>query len=434
MTRQRTAFVLFVALMAGVTTLGAQVRRQLLGVNPYPNADAFFDDRVLQDVRLVINTKDWQTLKDHYLENTYYPADFQWREVTVRNIGIRSRGTGSRSPVKPHLGVSFDRYVTDQKFAGLKSVVLRNNTQDPSNMHERLSMLLFRRMGLPISREAHMRLWINNEYAGLYTIVESIDEAFLKRALGENDGYLYSSNYLTDTPPYHLEYRGSDPGLYFPVPFKAENHSSAPKPEFIEQLIWTINETSDAVFRTAIAEYLDLTTFIRHVAVEMFVTDNDGLIGDYGINNFYLYRFNNQKRFMFVGWDKSEAFKGGFDAGIFRNMTDVPPSEQNRLMTRILSYRDLYDLYLDSLLECARSAGEPENGTANGPGWLEREIQREYGQIREAALTDPVKPYTNDEFEQAVSDLGVFARHRGDHVTREVGHARAQRPTSAGRR
>jgi hypothetical protein len=164
------------------------------------------------------------------------------------------------------------------------------------------------------------------------------------------------------------------------------------------------------------------------------VTDNDGLIGDYGLNNFYLYRFNNQKRFMFVGWDKSEAFKGGFDAGIFRNMTNVPLSEQNRLMTRILSYPDLYDLYLDSLIECARSAGEAETGTTNGPGWLERELQREYGQIREAALADPVKPYTNDEFEHAVSDLGVFARHRGEFVTREVGHARAQRPATVGRR
>ena len=65
--------------------------------------------------------------------------------------------------------MDFDRYTSDQKFLGLKSFVLRNNTQDASNMHERLSMLLFRRLGLPASREAHTKLYINNEYAGLYT-------------------------------------------------------------------------------------------------------------------------------------------------------------------------------------------------------------------------------------------------------------------------
>ena len=95
----------------------------------------------------------------------------------MRNIGIRSRGNGSRSGVKPGLRVDFDRYAIAQKFLGLKSFVLRNNTQDPSNLHERLSMLFFRRMGLPASREVYARLFVNNEYRGLYTIVESVDKS-----------------------------------------------------------------------------------------------------------------------------------------------------------------------------------------------------------------------------------------------------------------
>jgi len=41
-----------------------------------PTAE-FFDDAVLHDVHLWINSKDWQTLKTNYLSNAYYPADFQ---------------------------------------------------------------------------------------------------------------------------------------------------------------------------------------------------------------------------------------------------------------------------------------------------------------------------------------------------------------------
>ena len=114
-------------------------------------ADPFFDDTVLHEIRLAINSKDWDTLKTNYLANDYYPADFRWGSHIVRNVGIRSRGNGSRSGVKPGLRVDFDRYTSDQKFLGLKSFVLRNNTQDQSNMHERLSMLFFRRDG----RRAH---------------------------------------------------------------------------------------------------------------------------------------------------------------------------------------------------------------------------------------------------------------------------------------
>ena len=72
-------------------------------------ADAFFDGTVLHDIFLTINSRDWASLKEHFLENTYYPCDLKWNDQTVRNIGIRSRGTGSRSGVKPGLRVDFDR-------------------------------------------------------------------------------------------------------------------------------------------------------------------------------------------------------------------------------------------------------------------------------------------------------------------------------------
>src|SRR5262249_25451442 len=107
-------------------------------------ADRFFDDTVLHEIRLTCNSRDWASLKANYLDNSYYPCDYRWNDQTLRNIGIRSRGTGSRSGVKPGLRVDFDRYTTDQKFLGLKSFILRNNTQDASGMRERLAMLMFR--------------------------------------------------------------------------------------------------------------------------------------------------------------------------------------------------------------------------------------------------------------------------------------------------
>ena len=149
---------------------------------PAPVADPtapFFNNTVLHDVYFTVNTKDWLTLKENYLSNEYYPVDFKWGTTTVRNAGIRSRGTGSRSGEKPGLRLDFDRYTSNQKFLGLKSLVFRNSTQDPSNMHEQLSMLLFKRLGLVAPREVYARLFVNNAYAGLYSIVESIDKTFV---------------------------------------------------------------------------------------------------------------------------------------------------------------------------------------------------------------------------------------------------------------
>ena len=427
---KRLALLAIILSSAAGAVVHGQIRPLLLGVKPTPqtpsNADAFFDDSVLHEIRLTINEKDWQALKQHYLDNTYYPCDFRWRDHVVRNIGIRSRGTGSRSGIKPGLRVDFDRYVTDQKFLGLKSFVLRNNTQDASNMHERLSMLLFRRMNLLAPREAHTKLYINDQYVGLYTLVESTDKPFLKRALGEDDGYLFKYDYPSDGTPYYFEDRGSNPESYVPLPFKPETHEDDSRPEFIAQLVQTINQTSDAAFRTEIAEYLDLQKFVRHVATEVFLADNDGFLGDWGMNNFYLYRFQNKKLFTFSAWDKSEAFKGTARYSIWHNIAGVPGSLQNRLMRRVLSYRDLYDVYLDALSECVKSASEHAAGSTDTRGWLEREIEREYNQIGDAARADPEKSFSNDEFERKVNELYGFARERGDFVTGEVNAARGR--------
>jgi hypothetical protein len=51
---------------------------------------------------------DWAKLKENFQTNTFYPADFKWNGQTVFNVGIRSRGRGSRNANKPGLKVDFD--------------------------------------------------------------------------------------------------------------------------------------------------------------------------------------------------------------------------------------------------------------------------------------------------------------------------------------
>lgn len=404
-----------VVLSGAVTT--AQSRPEVFGVTPVKlSSDTLFDGSVLQEVRLTVSSRDWETLKAHYLEDTYYQADFRWRDQVVRNVGIKSRGSGSRSGTKPGLKVDFKRYVSGQTLLGLTSLVLRNNTQDPSNMNERLSMLLFQRMNFPAPREAYARLYVNDEYAGLYTVVEPIDKPFLKRTYGEDRGYLYSYDYPDGMAPFYFDDRGSDPAAYVPLPFKPETHESDPRPEFIEQWVRAANEPSTALFPSEIAEHMDVSLFIRHVAIENVLANNDGLAGDWGVNNDNFYRPADSSRFETIPWDQSESFKFGPTFGIFHNILDVPWRRANLLMLRMLAYPDFYHQYLDELFACALSVAERQAGATTGPGWLEREIDFEYAQIREAALADPVKPFSNEAFEQAVEDLRTFARDRSDFV------------------
>jgi spore coat protein H len=401
---------------------------------PAPDAsDPFFDDTIVHDIRLQINAKDWESLKVNYLDNTVYPCYFQWTNQTIRNVGIRSRGLGSRSGIKPGLRVDFDYYTTDQKFLGLKSVILRNNTQDASNMRERASMLFFRRMEVTASREAHARLFINSEYAGVYTIVESIDKNFLMKNFGENDGHLYEYRFDTAAPlPYDFGYRGPDPALYAPLPFKPQTRENDPQGEVLERLFWTANQAGNAVWRTAMEEFLDLKKFLKHVAIEVFLGDQDGIAGDYGPNNFYLYRFEKKNLFQFLPWDKSQAFWDSPSPNffIFRNIDDGPMTHRNRLVVRALNDTELREFYLDTLLACADLALEPAANPAGSEpiGWLEAEIIREYEQIKAAVTSDTTKLSSNEDFEKAYADMRTFARLRSNAVREFVAADRARRP------
>jgi spore coat protein H len=447
----RNLFRVF-AIVALVAAAPQSVRAQGLPapvpvVVPDPS-DAFFNDNVLHDIKITINSRDWEGLKEHFLENTYYPCDFRWNNQVVRNIGIRSRGTGSRSGVKPGLRIDFDRYTTDQKFLGLKSFILRNNTQDPSGMRERLSMEFFKRMGLVAEREAHARLYINNAYVGLFTIVESLDKIFLKKNLNENDGHLYEYHFdNASTTPFNFDYIGADASLYTPTPFKPETLELDPQGQVLERLFWTINVAGDAVWRSAMEEFLDLKKFIRHLAIENFLAEEDGITGDYGPNNFYFYRFENTNLFQFLPWDKSNTFWESPSYSIFRNIEDGPDNRRNRLVLRAFKDPELRELYLNTLLECADSILQapvvtptpsptptptpvPTPSPTPGPeiGWLESEVTRMADQIRDANYADPSREvYTNADFDESIPFLTDWARTRSDIVRAQVAADRAKR-------
>jgi spore coat protein CotH len=417
-------------LLAITTVLAAQSRPKAVDappvVPPLPS-DPLFDDTVVHDIYLTVNSRDWQSLKDHYLDNTYYPANFKWRDQTFRNVGIRSRGHASRSPIKPSLRVDFNRYVTDGEFLGLTALVLRNNSQDASSgMHERISMLLFNRMGAPFAREAHARLFINNEFSGLYSLVEEPDGKMAQRLFNESAGNVYEFTYNPGDPPYYLEDRGPDPAQYVPAPFEPKTHESDPHAEVIEEFIRTLND-SDGVFRSLMPNYVDFTNLIRHIALEMVIGDLDGFHGQFAVTNFDVYRLAHTKLLMFMPWDKSGAFAGEPTLTIWHDLLDVPAEKRNRLTMRVLGFADLKSQLLDTLVATANSTIQldPLN-PLDTRGWMEREIEREYQQISDFAAVAPedLALYSKAQFEQEVARLRDFARRRADFVRAEVAAAR----------
>ena len=367
-----------------------------------PTAEDLFNDQILQDIRLTIEPEAWKTLQDNYLLDDYYSVTFRWGNITVEKVGIRSRGSGSRNSSKPGLKVDFNQFVSGQKFLGLKSIVLDNLVQDPSMMAERLSMAVFRRLGIAAPREAHARLYINEMYAGLYTVVEPVDKTFVVRSHNEDTGQLYDYEWSFD---YRFENMGPEIGNYAPVPFTPKTNEDDPDPA-LAQLIVAANEANDFEFLEAISAYLDPIAFLDYLAVETFVADIDGILGDWGMNNFYLYQRKGTTLLSFIPWDKDVTFLQT-DRSIWEN------SRTNVLVMRLLDVPSLRDHYLRALQRCI--------DTAEGPGgWLDQEVNRIEEQIRMAALEDTVKPSEHPAFSDSVLNIRNFVANRPNSISSQI--------------
>jgi spore coat protein CotH len=392
---------------------------------------ALFNDQVLHEIRLYINSRDWAMLQAGWALDDHYPADFKWNGQVVRNVSVRSHGGGSRRPNKMSFKIGFNHYTDGQTFLGLEDILLRNNSQDPTNMRERMAMLFFRNLGIPAEREAHTRLYVNDVFYGLFTICEEYDTAvYMQRTFGNTTGRLYEYKYdakafVEGSPPYNFAYLGPDAASYVPILYNPKTQKDDPQGEVIGRFMRAISDTDNAAWRSNLSAFLDLPTFIRHLSIENFLGEEDGLTGDYGPNNYYLYRFTDTTLFRFLPWDKSNTFWGApaADWPIFHNITDGPLEHRDILVVRAFQEPDLLNLYLDTMLECANF--DQQGAAAGQPGWLEAEASREFDQIHAAGLDD-TSLYSNGEFEQSVADLVTFARNRAASIRAQVAAARGQ--------
>jgi spore coat protein CotH len=390
------AAVLFGLVLAGAVPARAQTAAEL------------FDVSTLQEIRLSVNSRDLRTLRQNFSVNTYYTADLTWRNIKVRNVGIRSRGLGSRNGQKLGLRIDMARYTTGQTFVGLSTIILDNLWQDDALIRERLAFAMFEKLGMAAPRESFCRLFINNEYQGVYAITEEIDGDFVKRVTGETDGTVFEYHYVRDWRMDDLGDTANYKPLFEPRTKLLEADSTLYNP--IQEMVREINGPDDTVWRQRVEEYLDLNQFMAQTAVESFIGENDGVLGYAGLNNFYLYRYQGSKKHRVFVWDKDNAFLGP-DVE-----SPIATTDANVLFRRAMGQADLREIYLSTVEQAARAAAADD--------FLALEVERLTGVIVEAARADTKKQYANDRYDAALQFLREYVARRSTHVLKEVARIR----------
>ncbi len=250
-------------------------------------ADRVFDPTTIHDITLELAPADWASVRDNPGAKLWVRANFSWDGERVDPIGVRAFGAGSLIAGKPSLKLSFDHEVHDQAWRGLDELKLDNASQDPGFLNEYLCTSAMRRAGIPAGRTGWARVTVNGAPAGFFVVLESIDDRFVKRWFGHDDGALYSMNG-------HHWGQGLNP-MADPLTWYEPETSFGGDGHELAAAAAVVATGSDA----EVASAVDLPGFFRESVARSVMGSQDAFSADG--NNFYL--FDDHGRIRIVPWD-----------------------------------------------------------------------------------------------------------------------------------
>ncbi len=153
-----------------------------------------------------------------------------------------------------------------------------------------------------------------------------------------------------------------------------------------------VSKSDDVEFAARLADFLDLDPFGRFMAVTVYLSSMDSLLGT--AQNYYLYLHPKTRKFQFVPWDHDLSF-GHFpmQGGQLENLSIHRPwQSENRFLERVFKVEAFKRLYLAKLDEFSKTIFQPE---------------RFHQQVDEIAAA--IRPAVREESEQKLTQFDKVA-------------------------
>ncbi|OQX96961.1 MAG: hypothetical protein B6I20_13670 [Bacteroidetes bacterium 4572_117] len=325
--------------------------------NPFPEKTRVFDDKTLLRMDISIEADSLSQIYQDVESDHEYPADFVFSRNdetdTLKDIGFRLRGNTSRHSQKKSFKIAVNSFEKGRNFLGLEKLNINGEHNDPSIIRSKLSWDIFKKFEVIGSRTAHVKMYINNEYYGLYIHIEHIDGQFVELRYGSQSGNLYKCTWPAD-----LNYISDNPDDYKPENgpnYELKTNEDANDYSDLTNFIDVLNNSPEDDLPAEIEKIFNVNNYLKYLAVEYFIGHWDGY--SYNKNNFYLYNNPITSKFEFIPYDLDNTFGidwFGIDWSTHNIYSWSHPSEQRPLTQKILAnqtYRDRFSYYMNQLLD-----------------------------------------------------------------------------------
>lgn len=429
----------------------------------------FDTDEPIQ-IAIQMEEDEWEDMLDKATAEGYYACDVVINGHKICNVGIRPKGNTSLSAIamdpetdRFSLKLEFDHYVEGQTCFGLDKLILNNNYADATNMKEAVVYDMYQYLGVDASLYHYAKISVNGEYWGVYLALEAVEESFLLRNYGTEDGALYKPDSMDmgggfkenefgeGGPPQfgEKEFSGKDGEQKreekgFPDVdekeaqgrgFSDEDKEERPEGKGADlnysdddldsySAIWEgeVTDTEKQAHRrvvtalknisegTDLEKYMDVDNLLKYMAVHTFSVNMDSLSGNMA-HNYYLYEHDGMLNIL--PWDYNLSFGGmnaGPDNGALEVVNDAidSPFQMTKFFDMLLEDEDYlarYHAYLEQLTKEYVLGGR-----------FEEVLQRIRGQIDVLVETDPTALYSYEEYEAGVEMLCQTVMLRAESI------------------
>lgn len=273
-------------------------------------SDLVFRSNSVSEIRISIDQDKLDWIYANVSSDSLHPASVTFENenlnIGLDSVGFRLRGNTSRNSAKKSFKLDFNEFVKGQTLAGIEKFNLKAEQNDPSLIRSKFAFDLYEKIGVPASRVCYTAVYINENYYGLYEIIEHIDERFLDYHIDDDTGNLWKCLWPAD-----LNYRGPHASDYFPYsddtkPYELKTNEDTYDYSELAHLIDVINNTPSAQMKDSLESVLKITDFIKYLAVNVMTGSWDDY--RYLRNNFYLYHDPSHGQFRFIPYDYDNTF------------------------------------------------------------------------------------------------------------------------------
>jgi spore coat protein H len=290
---------------------------------------------------LFIHPQDFQELRSDVWCDDPVPAKLKIVKKQY-DIDIVYRGSLTREFPKKSFHI---KLCLPRTFHGANELHLNAEYLDPSMMRNKLALDFFRTIGVKVPEARYVKIMINGAPAGVYLLLESVDENFLEKRQLPLGAIFYAiddeANFSLISPNTKVAKNSLDEGYVRKCGTDDDN-------SHLRNLIYQINTIPRTDFDQMIDKFIDVDKYLRWLVGAVCTQNFDGFIHNYG-----LYRNSNNGLWEMIPWDYDATF--GRDCKMkIMEYNYVPIRGYNTLTARLLditSFRNRYRNLLEETLD-----------------------------------------------------------------------------------